>query len=199
MEFYVNEEKIDITLENEKTIGDVLRSFEEEASKNDATTIGIKINGSSIPAEEFDSAISQEIKDDTKIELKVLAKANLLDSLEISKNRFAELSEKMSEVPVALQSGKDKEANTMIAVLADAIDEFCHTATLCALFPDLYNSLVIDGKSITEFFEEFAPIVADFEQSLESKDTVTSGDLCEYEIAPRLTSIAASIGAILGK
>ena len=54
MEFYVNEEKIDITLENEKTIGDVLRSFEEEASKNDATTIGIKINGSSIPAEEFD-------------------------------------------------------------------------------------------------------------------------------------------------
>ena len=117
----------------------------------------------------------------------------------MSKARFDELSTKMSDVPVALQSGKDKEANTMIAVLADAIDEFCHTATLCALFPELYNALVIDGKSITEFFEEFAPIVADFEQSLESKDTVTSGDLCEYEIAPRLTSIAASIGAILGK
>ena len=198
MEFYVNEEKIDITLENEKTIGDVLRSFEEEASKNDATTIGIKINGSSIPAEEFDSAISQEIKDDTKIELKVLAKANLLDSLEISKNRFAELSEKMSEVPVALQSGKDKEANTLIAVLADAI-EFCHTATLCALFPELYESIIINDKNITDFFEEFAPIVADFEQSLESKDTVTSGDLCEYEIAPRLEAISQSLGKILGK
>lgn len=122
-----------------------------------------------------------------------------MDRLATSKARFDELSTKMSDVPVALQSGKDKEANTMIAVLADAIDEFCHTATLCALFPELYNALVIDGKSITEFFEEFAPIVADFEQSLESKDTVTSGDLCEYEIAPRLTSIAASIGAILGK
>lgn len=199
MEFYVNGEKIDITLENEKTVSDVLKSFEEEAAKNDATTIGIKINGESVPAGDFEKVVGQELKNDTKIELNVLSKGNLLDRLATSKARFDELSTKMSDVPVALQSGKDKEANTMIAVLADAIDEFCHTATLCALFPDLYNALVIDGKSITEFFKEFAPIVADFEQSLESKDTVTSGDLCEYEIAPRLTSIAASIGAILGK
>lgn len=199
MEFYVNGEKIDIILENEKTVSDVLKSFEEEAAKNDATTIGIKINGESVPAGDFEKVVGQELKNDTKIELNVLSKGNLLDRLATSKARFDELSTKMSDVPVALQSGKDKEANTMIAVLADAIDEFCHTATLCALFPELYNALVIDGKSITEFFEEFAPIVADFEQSLESKDTVTSGDLCEYEIAPRLTSIAASIGAILGK
>lgn len=199
MEFYVNGEKIDITLENEKTVSDVLKSFEEEAAKNDATTIGIKINGESVPAGDFEKVVGQELKNDTKIELNVLSKGNLLDRLATSKARFDELSTKMSDVPVALQSGKDKEANTMIAVLADAIDEFCHTATLCALFPELYNALVINGKSITEFFEEFAPIVADFEQSLESKDTVTSGDLCEYEIAPRLTSIAASIGAILGK
>ena len=199
MEFYVNGEKIDITLENEKTVSDVLKSFEEEAAKNDATTIGIKINGESVPAGDFEKVVGQELKNDTKIELNVLSKGNLLDRLATSKARFDELSTKMSDVPVALQSGKDKEANTMIAVLADAIDEFCHTATLCALFPELYNALVIDGKSITAFFEEFAPIVADFEQSLESKDTVTSGDLCEYEIAPRLISIAASIGAILGK
>ena len=28
MEFYVNNEKIDVQLENEKTVGDVLKSFE---------------------------------------------------------------------------------------------------------------------------------------------------------------------------
>ncbi|MBQ0039499.1 MAG: hypothetical protein KBS64_03620 [Treponema sp.] len=197
MELFVNGEKIDITLENEKTVSDVLKSFEEEAAKNDATTIGIKLNGETVPAEEFEKAAATELKEDTKLELKVLAKANLLESLKTSKARFEELSQKMAEVPVALQSGKDKEANTLIAVLADAIDEFCHTATLCALFPDLYNSIVIDGKNITDFFEEFAPIVADFEQSLEDKDTVTSGDLCEYEIAPRLEAIAKSVGTIL--
>lgn len=198
MEFYVNGEKIDITLENEKTVSDVLKSFEAEASKNDATTIGIKLNGENIPAENFEQLVEMELKEDTKIELKVLSKTNLLDSLLISKNRFLELSTKMADISVALQSGKDKEANTLIAVLADAIDEFCHTATLCALFPDLYNSIVIDEKNITDFFEEFAPIVADFEQSLESRDTVTSGDLCEYEIAPRLEAIAKSLEKIVG-
>lgn len=198
MEFYVNGEKIDITLENEKTVSDVLKSFEAEASKNDATTIGIKLNGENIPAENFEQLVEMELKEDTKIELKVLSKTNLLDSLLISKNRFLELSTKMADIPVALQSGKDKKANTLIAVLADAIDEFCHTATLCALFPDLYNSIVIDEKNITDFFEEFAPIVADFEQSLESRDTVTSGDLCEYEIAPRLEAIAKSLEKIVG-
>lgn len=196
MELFVNGEKIDITLENEKTVSDVLKSFETEAAKNDATTIGISINGNPVPADEFDKAAAMEIKEDTKIELRVLAKANLIESLNISKNRFTELSQKMTEIPVALQSGKDKEANTLIAVLADAIDEFCHTATLCALFPELYEKIIIDGKSITEFFEEFAPIIQDFEQSLEDKDTVTSGDLCEYEIAPRLEMIAKSLEKI---
>ena len=34
MEFYVNGTKIDVELENEKTIGDVLRGFEEECAKS---------------------------------------------------------------------------------------------------------------------------------------------------------------------
>ena len=33
MELFVNGEKIDITLEDEKTVGEVLKSFEKEAEK----------------------------------------------------------------------------------------------------------------------------------------------------------------------
>ena len=43
MELFVNGEKIDITLEDEKTVGEVLKSFEKEAEKSEATTIGILI------------------------------------------------------------------------------------------------------------------------------------------------------------
>lgn len=63
------------------------------------------------------------------------------------------LAKKLPEVPVALQGGKDKEANTVIAELAEAIDDFCHTAALSALFPEVYSSIVIDGKSVTEFLK----------------------------------------------
>lgn len=193
MELFVNGEKIDITLEDEKTVGEVLKSFEKEAEKSDATTIGIFLNGKKVLADDFDEASKTPLEENTKIELTVLSKQDVIDSLEKSKDKFSSLAQKLPEVPVALQGGKDKEANTVIAELAEAIDDFCHTAALSALFPEVYSRIVIDGKSVTEFFEEFAPIAADFEQSLETKDSVTSGDLCEYEIAPRLELIAKAI------
>ncbi|MGN0755386.1 hypothetical protein [uncultured Treponema sp.] len=193
MELFVNGEKIDITLEDEKTVGEVLKSFEKEAEKSEATTIGIFLNGKKVLADDFDEASKTPLEENTKIELTVLSKQDVIDSLGKSKDKFSSLAKKLPEVPVALQGGKDKEANTVIAELAEAIDDFCHTAALSALFPEVYSSIVIDGKSVTEFFEEFAPIAADFEQSLETKDTVTSGDLCEYEIAPRLELIAKAI------
>ncbi len=193
MELFVNGEKIDITLEDEKTVGEVLKSFEKEAEKSDATTIGIFLNGKKVLADDFDEASKTPLEENTKIELTVLSKQDVIDSLEKSKDKFSSLAQKLPELPVALQGGKDKEANTVIAELAEAIDDFCHTAALSALFPEVYSSIVIDGKSVTEFFEEFAPIAADFEQSLETKDSVTSGDLCEYEIAPRLELIAKAI------
>ena len=49
-----------------------------------------------------------------------------------------------------------------------------------------------------EYFESFAPIFADLEQSLTSNDTVTSGDLCLYEISPKLKVIAQAVEQAVG-
>ena len=54
MDFYVNGEKIDVKLEDEKTIGDVLKSFEVTCEENNAAVIGISINGKTITADIFD-------------------------------------------------------------------------------------------------------------------------------------------------
>ena len=45
MDLFVNGAKIDVTLEGERTIGDVLRSFEATCEENDAAVIGIYIDG----------------------------------------------------------------------------------------------------------------------------------------------------------
>jgi len=47
MDLFVNGAKIDVTLEDEKTIGDVLRSFEATCEENDAAVIGIRADGQS--------------------------------------------------------------------------------------------------------------------------------------------------------
>lgn len=193
MEFYVNDEKIDIQLEDEKTIGDVLKSFEEECEKNNATTIKITLNGNAVDAEHFDEICKKPVEEAKKIEFITVSQADIKNMFVQESKDCESLAEKIQELPGKLQAGKDKEANALITVLADLIDKFCHTASLSALFPDVYGNFKIDGKPLGEFFSDFSQILNDFEGAISSNDTVLMGDLAEYEISPRLKAIADSI------
>lgn len=192
MDFYINDEKIDITLEEEKTVGDVLKSFEITCEQNDTAVIGIKIDGNQITAETFDEYAKKTLENSMKFEFNIVTKQNIKDAFKNLSMLFKQLSEKMQTIPVELQSGKAKEANESILTLADSIDEFCHIATLASLFQD-YTEVKIDGKPFSEFFKEFSPVLSDFEDALKNNDTVSVGDLAEYEICPRLVSIADTL------
>ena len=52
--FYINGDETSVQLENEKTIGDVLHSFELTCEENNAAVIGISIDDKIITAELFD-------------------------------------------------------------------------------------------------------------------------------------------------
>lgn len=193
MTVVVNGNNIDITIENEKTVGDVLKGLEEEFSKNDATTISITLDGTKIEADAFDSAAATPLSDNTKLELTVISVEELKESFAFEGKVAREIAGSMEEIPVQLQSGRDKEAGRVISRLADLVDSFCKTSSLASLFPDFYKSIKIDGKNINDFFSDFSPILTDFKQALEDKDTVLIGDLAEYEISPRLNAIADAV------
>ncbi len=195
MQFYLNGEKIDITLEDEKTIGDVLKAFELNCEQNDAAVIGIKINDQNITAEIFDETSAKKLEDNDKFEFTVITRQNIEDSFSKLSSLFVELSKNMEQISVKLQGGKEREAHESIKNLADSIDEFCHIATLASLFKE-YSNIKIDGKAFSEFFGDFSPVLRDFEQALKSNDTVTVGDLAEYEICPRLEAIAKTLEGI---
>ncbi|MBQ6780389.1 MAG: hypothetical protein IJP62_04070 [Treponema sp.] len=193
MELFVNGNKLDITLENEKTVGDVLRSFEEECAKNNATTVSIMLNGTNIDADSFDTAAQTPLAADTKLELSVISESDVQTSLEYEAKIARQIAADLEQIPVQLQSGKDKDASVIISRLADLVDSFCQTTSLAALFPELFAKLSVGGSSINSFFEEFSGILSDFKQALEEKDSVLIGDLAEYEISPRLISLAESV------
>jgi len=196
MEFFVNSQKIDITIENEKKVGDILKAFETEFAENNATTIGIKLNDKNVTAEEFDAIYEQDLTDSTKIEFTIVSLADIRSAFSQEANICNELSEKIKNISVNFQSGKDKEANVLIAELADFIDSFCRTAKLSSLFPEDFKSFIekgISGTPVASFFQDFAPILNDFEEAIKSNDTVLIGDLAEYEISPRLQSIEETI------
>ena len=196
MTLLVNGNTIDITIENEKTVGDVLKGMEEEFAKNEATTISIILDGRKIEADAFEDAAQTPLSDSTKLELTVISLAELKESFAFEGKIAREIAGSMEEIPVQLQSGRDKEAGTVISRLADLVDSFCKTASLASLFPSLYKAISIDGKNITEFFSDFSAILADFKQALEDRDTVLIGDLAEYEISPRLNAIAEAVEGV---
>lgn len=191
--FYINGEQFDAKLENEKTIGDVLNSFEITCEENKAAVIGITVNDKIITADIFDDEAKKEIPEDCKFEFSVVTEQSIQDSFIKLSSLFNILSEKMEQIPVDLQSGKNKEVSESIKNLADSIDQFCHVAALASLFPETFTNTTIDNMNFKDFFAEFSPILLDFEQALQNNDTVLIGDLSEYEICPRLKSISEAL------
>lgn len=196
MEFYVNSQKLDVTIQDEKTVGDVLRSFEVSCEQNKLATIGITVDGKNIGAEEFDSAIQMPLKDDTKIEVSVISESAVSASFEQSSKEMTDLIELLKNIPVEMQSGKDIKAKQTIIKLSDVMNAFCSTVTWSSLFPEKFGSIMVDGKNLSDFLSEFSPILKDFSEALENSDSVLLGDLSEYEICPRLEVLSKAIGEL---
>ena len=95
MELFVNGSKLDVQLEDEKTVGDVLKAFEEECQKINTTTVAIQINGKNISAELFEEAAKEELKDDTIIELKTISQAAIEASFEEERKFCLKLADEL--------------------------------------------------------------------------------------------------------
>ena len=193
MEIFLNGQKLDITLEDEKTVGDVLRSFEQTAAQNRCATTGIKIDGKQIEAQDFDKAAAQPIESAKRIDLSVVSEDAVADAFKNAAAEIKDTVELLTQIPAQLQNGGDSKARASIARLADVVDNFCHIIALSTLFPERFASIKIDGKNLSAFFEDFMPVFNDLNGALSSGDTVTLGDLAEYEISPRLTALADAV------
>ncbi len=193
IDFYINGQKVDVQLEDEQTIGDVLKSFEKNCEENQAAVIGINVNGKQITAEIFDEEAAKPLEKDTKFEFSIVTKEEIRQSFVKLSELFDELASQMEGVPVALQTGKNLEVSESIKKLADSIDQFCHIATLASLFPEDFSTEQLNGLNFKDFLAEFSPILKDFEDALQNNDTVMLGDLSEYEICPRLKDISDSL------
>lgn len=191
--FFINGDPVEVQLENEKTVGDVLTSFELTCEQNKAAVIGITVNDEYISAETFDEIALKTLDGEMKFEFTVVTSDSIKQSFNMLSQLFIELSEQMENIPVVLQSGKNKEASESIKKVADSIDQFCHIATLATLFPEDFKDTTINNMNFNDFFADFSPILLDFEQALQNNDTVLIGDLSEYEICPRLKAISEAL------
>ncbi len=189
MEIYINNTKADITLEDEKTIEDVLKGIETECEKIDATIIGVSVDGVAIDAEELSNRFSDLIENISTLEITTICKEDIVFYFKSIKENLDGLEKNLTEIPVNLQSGKEKEASETVTFFAETFDNFCKAVTLSSLFADYFANTKEKAQKISDFLADFAPILSDFENAFKDKDTVLIGDLSEYEIAPRISQM----------
>lgn len=196
MDFLVNGQKLDITLQDEKTIGDVLKQFEISCEQNKLATIGISLNDKIVTADEFDEVSNYPIEENTKLDVSVISEQAVTESFKQSAAEMKEVVELLKNIPVEMQSGKDAQAKKTIIKLSDVMNAFCSTVTWSSLFPEAFGNIKIEDKTLSDFLAEMSPILKDFSEALENSDSVLLGDLSEYEICPRLESLSDALGSL---
>ena len=192
MDFYINGEKAAISLETEKNIGDVFKSFEIICEENNAAVIEISVDGEKVNADMFEKVSEKPIKENTKLEFTIITKNQIFETLKQSAKDFKELSNQMTEIPAAMQSGRSADVHKTIILLADKIEAFCRTSSLASVF-DEYAGIKVGEQALKDFFNDFLPILSDFENALKTNDTVGIQDIAEYEIKPRLDSLTETL------
>ncbi|MDR3324870.1 MAG: hypothetical protein LBS82_02620 [Spirochaetaceae bacterium] len=100
-----------------------------------------------------------------------------------------ELSSRLSDVALDVQTGKDLRAAETIRLFS------AFSAKLLRLIPLLRSfGIELDKLSLEKgFFEDFNSILKELLAAYQAEDAVLSGDLAEYEVAPRLNALYMSV------
>ncbi|GMO33441.1 MAG: hypothetical protein Ta2F_09260 [Termitinemataceae bacterium] len=123
----------------------------------------------------------------TEIERMIKTPSSEFAALE---NKIQEAVHGLEDLPLDMQTGKDKQASEAIELFSKTSDKMFY----------LINLLLIDidiDKTVETKLDEFNSALKEFLSAYENKDLVLTGDLAEYEIAPRLIDIYNNVKEIL--
>lgn len=264
MKLRINDEEIQFTLQDEKTVNDILKSLEQEFEEIGQSIDKIIVNGRNCNSTNIEKIIILELKEVETISVytsplsklyyialfglkntllsgnskgteedvketeqdfsyiqsvdfegaEELAKffkekkydlakkwidntMNFLEapfeSIQQTQKRIEIILPKVEEISVLFQTGKDKEIIQNVAAFSELTATLLETIRLIRkikLFP-LHDK--IGDKSVQEFLEEYNNILSEFLNSIESGDTVLTGDLAEYEIVPKTKELLSLI------
>ena len=106
---------------------------------------------------------------------------------------FAAEAEELRELPVYLQTGKEDRAMKAVLLFIEIFNK------VIRLIPELRrlgvdtSAIKVEGQELPAFYASFNEILRSLSKALEDKDSVLMGDLAEYEVAPRMGALFASI------
>ena len=165
MKIYINDNELDFTLENEKTCGDVLNQIQIQFEKDNATIIGINIDGKNISVEEIDSLSQVGIEDVEIIKIIAVSAEHIKETLIALSYNFDKINQGFEDFPVLLQGNNMVKVSEVLKNFADDFDLLCRTVSLTALFPEYFA----DRKQSCRFYKRIFTIFGRFRKRNQRK------------------------------
>lgn len=192
MKIILNGSELDYSLENEKTIGEVLGAVELACKEQNATTAKIKINEKEILPAEMDKIFSLPVETDIKLELFTIDGSYIRSRLASLGHSFIDISEELEEIALKMQTGKEAEALETVKKFSTELRELyrCFNLFDIAGIPENHK---LGEKTIPEYQAEISPMLENLVSGFEQNDTVEISDIAEYELSPLAKTLGNSL------
>lgn len=187
---------LDFELEGEKTAGEIMAQLEALCESSGMTITAVRSGGKEIPESELDAFFAAGIESISDLEIEAISGVEILGMAGEAAKDFAQLSAELQDIPLLLQTGRGRGAMDAITRLSEKMESLTRLLPLLSLggIPD--DALKIEEMNPGEYLASLFPFMEEVAAALEQEDTVTIGDICEYEIAPRLQAVGDFLLAV---
>lgn len=192
----INGEELSYTLENEKTLGEVLGSIEEACCREHETIVQVAVDGKELTSHELDLLFKQPVDTDITIELSTFSGADIRNYMKGLTQELSKYADDFEQIPVYMQTGKDVQVLNLLEVFSEKLNEL-YRSLLLSDITELPIHIQIEEKSIHEYQKDITALLHDIVSSIEEKDIIQVGDLAEYELAPLVKTLINGVSSIL--
>ncbi|MGI5089661.1 hypothetical protein ABK01_03730 [Treponema sp. OMZ 305] len=192
----INGEKLSYTLENEKTVGEVLGSIEEACCREHETIVQVAVDGKELTSQELDLLFKQPADSDITIELSTFSGTEIRNYMKSLTQELSGYAEEFEQIPVYMQTGKDMQVLNLLGTFSEKLKEL-YRSLLLSDVTELPIDIQIEEKSVHEYQKEITALLHDIVSSIEEKDIIQVGDLAEYELAPLVKTLINGVSSIL--
>ena len=103
------------------------------------------------------------------------------------------VAKKMEDLPLDIQTGKDIQAAETIQLFSRICEKLFRIFSILRLEGYIPETFLVEDLPALAFIEEFNSALTELSAAYENQDTVLTGDIAEYELAPRLLLFHAAL------
>ncbi|MDR2792839.1 MAG: hypothetical protein LBB61_04125 [Treponema sp.] len=184
----------DASFEEKKTIRIAFESgpaaaFLKEQIQDIAKSVALSLSG-----EGLSPADTLKLLEERMRELE-LPKQEILNCTAL----VSEIVSRLEDLPLDLQTGKDKRALETVQLFSHITEKLFRLLSLLKHHGFEIDAITIASAPLNRFIEDFGNVLNELMEAYEAKDTVLTGDLAEYEMAPRLMSLYSTLKDAVSK